>query len=118
MLMGMANPLARIVNLLLAMNSLDVINPYQSPQADEFAPTLFRRLLNSGFVNEIHLGMPIGGIGGILAGELWGFFFGEVRDGLDIFLYGDWGYVTGSTIGGVVGLAIVAKRWLATRPCP
>ena len=39
----MAKPLARIANLLLAMNSLEVINPYQSPQADEFAPTLFRR---------------------------------------------------------------------------
>ena len=62
--------------------------------------------------------MPIGGIGGILAGELWGFFFGEVRDGLDIFLYGDWGYVTGTTIGGVVGLAIVVKAVACNKAVP
>ena len=111
-LMLMPKPLARVVSMHFVGDSPEVINPYQSPRGEISTPNLLRRLLNSGFVNEFDLGVPIGGI---LTGELWGFTFGEVRDGLDIFLYGDWGYVYGSTLGGIVGLAFVVRRCVLRR---
>ncbi len=111
----MAKPIAKIVSMPSADDSAEAINPYQSPQAEASAPNLLRRLLNSGYVNEFDLGVPTGGVGGILTGELWGFTFGEVQDGLDIFLYGDWGYVYGSTLGGIVGLGFVVRRWVVRR---
>jgi len=111
----MVRPIAKIVSKLSADNSPEVINPYQSPRAEASGLNLLRRLLNSGYVNEFDLGVPIGGVGGILSGEFWGFTFGEVQDGLDIFLYGDWGYIYGSTLGGIVGLGFVARRWVVRR---
>lgn len=67
------------------------------------------------FDAEDILGMMFGGMAGVYVGLFLAVAMGDTRDWLDLFLWGDQGYVVGSTSGGLVGGGLRLWGWIHGR---
>jgi len=93
-------------------------NPYQAPISTDDSLTLSGELIEAIFDAEDVAGMLFGGLSGVYIGLLSCCALASTPDGLELFAWGNQGYVVGSTSGGVVGVLIRLSRWLARRKQP
>jgi hypothetical protein len=94
------------------------LNPYQAPASTDQTLTLSGELIEAILDAEDVAGMLFGGLSGIYIALLSCCVLADKPDGLELFCWGNQGYVYGSTSGGVVGATIRIARWLACRKAP